>query len=106
MNPNADGCTTDVVSSILDSSPSPQVIYLHRVMRRAVKGHVSNLALLYSFLYFLDLNLAESFDFEEGLARSSMNRLAQARRQLRCFKGAQARDKEVQYGDGEVAISF
>lgn len=51
----------------------------------------SNLALLYSFLYFFDLNLAESFDFKESLARSSMNRLARAKYQLRCFELGPAR---------------
>ena len=52
---------------------------------RPVGRKMSHLALLYSFFYFLDLDLAKSFDFEKSLARSSMNRLARANYQLYRF---------------------
>lgn len=74
--------------------------------RGCERGTTSDLALLYSLLYFFDLDLTEPFDFEESLARSSMNRLAWPNYQLHFIGLAPARNEQEQYSDSKVAVRF
>lgn len=106
MNPNADGYTLGLFSSLFDDFvPAEKAIPLG-TCKSCKRGTTSNLALLYSLLYLFDLDLTEPFDFEESLARSSMNRLALPNYQLHFFRLAPARNEQEQYSDSKVAIRF